>query len=106
MDVIYDLCKDPGPVDGIDGTQMISSLEVKLVEYGLDYGLTVIKGAFHCNIKDILLRYRGHLKGLHFAHPPLGMEYKDINIIFPFDSIDGGTACISGSSAQNVHFFT
>ena len=85
---------------------MILRLEVKLIEYGLDYGLAVIKSAFHCNIKDVLLRHRGHLKGLYFTHSSLGMEYKDVYIILSSDPIDGCTSCISGGGAEDVHSLT
>ena len=61
INIVDNLCKNPGPIDGVDRTQMISVLEGNIIENSFDDGLPVVKSPSDCEIKDIFINNGCHL---------------------------------------------
>jgi hypothetical protein len=50
---------------------------------------------------DIFIRNGGHLSLLDLSDLSQWVENETVNIFFPSESVDGGTACVARGGAQN-----
>ena len=95
MDIIDNLCKNPGPVNGIDGTEVLLFFEIQVVEDGFNNGLTIVEGTADSNVEHIAVCNACHLFFLNLAHPFMWVQDEDVNSLFSPNTINGSTAGVA-----------
>lgn len=105
-EILTDLSENTGPIDRVDGTNIVGLVDIRIGEYGLDDVLAVIKGAFDSEVVDIRIEYACHLRLLNGANLALGEENEDRHILLASQTIDGRRASITGCCAHNGQVVT
>jgi hypothetical protein len=85
------LSKNAGPVDGVNGTEAMGSIEGSIGKEGFDDILAVVEGTFHCDIVYVGIRYGSHLCLLDRRDSTLGVENEDGHILLVAEAIDSST---------------
>jgi hypothetical protein len=85
------LSQDTGPVDRVDGTEMMLVVEFTVPKEVFDDILTVIKGTFNAEVVDVLVQYCGHLSFLDRTDTTVGVENEDRDVLLVTKTIDSGT---------------
>ena len=75
--VIHNLCKQTGPIDGVNRTDMPLLFEVGIDVDGFNEVLTVVKNAVDCDIDDVVVKEGEHLCALEGSHASGGGEHDD-----------------------------
>ena len=104
--IVDDLRHQPGPVDGIDRSNLVLTLEVQVIRHRLDDILAIVKYALDSNVVNVLIHQTEHLCLLKRAHTTVGRNHEDAHTFFAAHGIFGCAAGVAAGSAKNVEFFT
>ena len=64
VEVVRDLSQDAGPVDAVDGGEMVRLVHFCVGEEGLHHVLAVVEGAFHGEAVYVRVEHGCHLRFL------------------------------------------
>ena len=101
-EVIDDLSKNPGPVDGIHCTKGILALESEVVENFLEDTLSVIKSAFDCEAMDIFIRHGGHLQFLDGADASIRIKDENMDAGLSSHAVNGSASSVAAGGADDI----
>lgn len=92
-EVVDDLSEDTGPVDRVDSTETVSSVELGIGEEGLDDALTSVKvRILNGDAVNVGVGDGGHLSLLDRGHSAVGVEDENGDGRLGSETVDGSTA--------------
>ena len=100
--VVDGLRGDPADVDGVDGAQVMSGLELRVVAQRLDQRLAVVEDTAHRDVVDVGVLEGVHLGALHRAHAAGRREHEDADTLLPPEGVLGRRTGVTGGGAQDV----
>lgn len=106
MEIVCYLREDAGPVDGVDGGEVMGLVGVGICEEGFDEVLAVIKGAFHGEVVHIRVEHGGHLRFLDGGDAAFGVEDEDGDVGFAAEPVDGCGAGVAGGGTNDGEVVT
>lgn len=109
-EVVDDLGEDTRPVDGVDGSEVVRSVERRVGEESLDNvlrtalasvgcggvrewttHLAIIESALDSEVVDVRVGDGRHLRLLDGRDPALGVQDKDGDVLLGLEPVDGRT---------------
>lgn len=83
------------PTDGIDGAQLVGTIDLRIRKQFFNYILTIVERAFNANIVDICVEDGRHLRLLDFRDLTFGMKHEYREICLSSQAINSRTSGIS-----------
>lgn len=106
MEIVCYLRENAGPVDGVDGGEVMGLVGLGICEEGFDEVLAVIKGAFHGEVMHIRVEHGGHLRFLNRGDAAFGVEDEDGDVGFAAEAVDGCGAGVAGGGTDDSEMVT
>ena len=103
--VIHHLGDEPGPVNGVHGTDAVGAFEVGVGGHCLDHILAIVKHAFESNVEDVGVVEPEHLCLLERGHAAGRGEHEDLNAVPPAHGVFGGGPGVARSCPHNGEGF-
>ena len=103
-EVIHHLRHYAGPVDRIDGADLLARLEFQIVGNRLDHILTIVEHALNGDIEDVRVLQAEHLRALERAHFLVRRQHEDTDAFLAAHRVFGRAASVAGSRAENIQF--
>ena len=104
LEVIDDLRRNAGPVDGIDRADVVRRFKSRILTAGLNNVLRVVKRTFDRDIEDVGVLEAVHLGSLKRAHASLRREHEDAHAFAPAHGVFGSRPGIPRCGPQNIEF--
>lgn len=101
MEIVCYLREDAGPIDGVDGGEVMGLVGFWVGEEGFDEVLAVVKGAFHGEVVHVCVEDGGHLRLLDGGDAAFGVEDEDGDVGFAAEAVDGCGAGVAGRGADD-----
>src|SRR3989344_9526044 len=101
-EIVDGLCRNAGPVDGIDRAELVLLFEVRVFVDLFHHVLAIVENSFDGDVENILVGKCVHLFPLKFAHPTLWREHEDANTLSPAHRVLGGAPRVARRRAEDV----
>ena len=98
----YRSCRNPGPVNGVDGAQTIAGFEVEIGRQRLHNILAFVEHTCDSQIVNVVVLQRVHLGTLEVAHAAMWRQHEYGDAFFASQSIFGSRTGIARSCTQNI----
>ena len=103
--VIHHLGDEPGPVNGVHGTDAVGAFEVGVGGHGLDHILAIVEYSFEGNVEDVGVVEPEHLCLLEWGHAAGRGEHEYFNAVPPAHGVFGGGPSVARSCPHNGEGF-
>ena len=103
--VVNHLGQQTGPIDGIDGADLVAALELKIVRNRFNNVLAIVKNAFNGDVVNVFVHQAEHLGLLKRAHATIWRSHENSHAFFAPHGVLSRASGVAAGGAQDVEHF-